>query len=296
MNDDKKVDELMGAEEKGNNYSNYKKQEWQNNKWKEQDKKRQEAYKKINDMSFKIVKDGNLFGEYLKVLSNFEKYSVANCMLILEKTPNATQIKAKKDWEDKGYEVTEGAEPIVILEPNKTKYKTYYNPIEEYDITQTNAPTLSKKRYTEKEILQALFTICKAEKEVVDILPNGNKGVEYIESENKLYMCRGLKTQDLLKATIQEIVKMKIGNKEQTEMNAFQSYCVSYMLCGKYGIDIASFNFSELPKEITDSDKSWDIREILEDIQNDYKSVNDEITEYFAEKRNEKENKKQETR
>ena len=296
MNDDKKIKELIGAEEKNNNYNNYKRQEGQNNKWKEQDKKRQEAYKKIDDMSFKIVKDGNVFAEYLKVLSNFEKYSVANCMLILEKAPNATQIKAKKDWSDKGYEVTEGAEPIVILEPNKTKYKTYYNPIEEYDISQTNAPTSSKKRYTEKEILQALFTICKAEKEVVDILPNGNKGVEYIESENKLYMCRGLKTQDLLKATIQEIVKMKMEDREQTEMNAFQSYCVSYMLCRKYGIDVTSFNFSELPKEITDNDKSWDIRKILENIQNDYKTVNDEMTEYFAEKKNEKENKKQESR
>ena len=275
------IDDLLGT--CNNSNTNYYK-----NNYKEQNKRRNEAYKKIDDMSFKILKDDESFKKYLNILSRFEKYSVANCLLILDAEPNATQIKEKQEWIDKGYDILETAKSITILEPNKVNDKVYYNPKEEYDISQTNAPITEEKIYTDRKILLALFNSLETEKEVVDVLPNGNKGSEYVENENKLYMCRGLKSEYLLKTIIQEIAKIEMQGMENNEMKEFKTCCISYMICKKYGLDTSQFNFSNLPNDFINKDKSKAIREELDDIRKNFASINSKIVEYFEQESKEK--------
>ena len=290
---DEIVEDLLGTNEKSKN-NNYNKPYNKNNNWKEQNKKRSEAYKKIDDMSFKISKDGNMFEQYLNVLCRFEKYSVGNCMLILETEPNAMQIKEKQDWIDRGYELIQDAKSMTILEPNKANGKVYYNPKEEYDISQTNAPIPEEREYTDRDILLALFKDCKAEREVVDVLPNGNKGAEYVESENKLYMCRGLKSDYLLKTVIQEIARMEMQEVENGEMKEFKTYCTSYMICKKYGLETSQFDFSNLPNDLSSREKGKDIRIELDDIRKNFTTVNSKIASYFEQEEKTRKNKEQE--
>lgn len=285
------IDDLLGT----SNNNNYKKQNSKNN-WKEQNKKRNDAYRKMDEMSFKIIKDGDMFKQYLNILNRFEKYSVGNCLLILETEPNAIQIKEKKDWIDKGYDTIENAKSMTILEPNKVDGKVYYNPKDEYDISQTNAPIPKGKTYTNKEMLLAIFSICDKEnitREVVDILPSGNKGAEYIESENKLYMCRGLTPEYLIKTVIQEIARIEMKNFENSEMKEFKTYCISYMLCKKYGLDISKFDFSNLPKDLINKAKGKEIREELDDIRTNFIEINSKVAEYFEKEEKSKKNKEQ---
>lgn len=285
------IDDLLGT----SNNNNYKKQNSKNN-WKEQNKKRNDAYRKMDEMSFKITKDGDMFKQYLNILNRFEKYSVGNCLLILETEPNAIQIKEKKDWIDKGYDTIENAKSMTILEPNKVDGKVYYNPKDEYDISQTNAPIPKGKTYTNKEMLLAIFSICDKEnitREVVNILPSGNKGAEYIESENKLYMCRGLNPEYLIKTVIQEIARIEMKNFENSEMKEFKTYCISYMLCKKYGLDISKFDFSNLPKDLINKAKGKEIREELDDIRTNFIEINSKVAEYFEKEEKSKKNKEQ---
>ena len=290
---DEIVEVLLGTNNKSKN-NNYNKPYNKNNNWKEQNRKRNEAYKKIDDMSFKLSKDGNLFTQYLNILSRFEKYSVGNCMLILETEPNAMQIKEKQDWIDRGYELIQDAKSITILEPNKANGKVYYNPKEEYDISQTNAPIPEEREYTDKDILLALFKDCKAKREVVDVLPNGEKGAEYVENENKLYMCRGLKSDYLLKTVIQEIARMEMQGVENGEMKEFKTYCISYMICKKYGLETSQFDFSNLPNDLSSKEKGKDIRVELDDIRTNFTTINSKIVSYFEQEAKSRKNKEQE--
>ncbi len=290
---DQIVEDLLGTNNKSKN-NNYNKSYNKNNNWKEQNRKRNEAYKKIEGMSFKILKNGDMFEQYLNVLSRFEKYSVGNCMLILETEPNAIQIKERQDWIDRGYELTPNAKSMIILEPNKANGKVYYNPKEEYDISQTNAPILQEIEYTDRDILLALFKDCKAERVVVDVLPNGEKGAEYIENENKLYMCRGLKSDYLLKTVIQEIARMEMQGVEIGEMKEFKTYCISYMICKKYGLETSQFDFSKLPNELSSKEKGKDIRIELDDIRTNFTKVNSKIATYFEQQEKSRKNKEQE--
>jgi len=281
------IDDLMGTD---NNTKSNKKQ--YNNNWKEQNKKRNEAYKKMDSMALKITKDGKQFEQYLKILSRFEKYSVGNCLLILEKEPNAVQIKSKEDWQDKGYDTIEGANAITILEPREENGKRYYNPKEEYDVTQTNSPIPEEKTYTNRDILTAILEECKAEREPVDILPNGEKGSQYVESENKLYMCRGIKPEHLLKTVIQETAKIEMKGFEDGVMKEFKTCCTSYMICKKYGLDTSKFDFSNLPKEFTSISNGKGIRKELNDIRQNFIDVDDIIKSYFEKRSKEVEKAK----
>lgn len=183
---------------------------------------------------------------------------------------------------------------MIILEPNKANGKVYYNPKEEYDISQTNAPIPQEIEYTDRDILLALFKDCKAERVVVDVLPNGEKGAEHIENENKLYMCRGLKSDYLLKTVIQEIARMEMQGVEIGEMKEFKTYCISYMICKKYGLETSQFDFSKLPNELSSKEKGKDIRIELDDIRTNFTKVNSKIATYFEQQEKSRKNKEQE--
>lgn len=285
------IDDLFETDT--NNKENNKQK---NNNWNEQSKKRKEAYKKIESMSFKITKSEDEFKQYLNILSKFERYSVGNCLLILEKEPNALQIKSKQDWKEKGYELIDKANEIIILEPYKVNDITYYNPKEEFDVSQTNAPIPEEKNYTPKCIARALLDECKAERKVVDILPNGEKGSQYVQKENVIYICRGLKEEYLLKTLIQEIAKIETKVMEDGIMKEFKTYCVSYMICKKYGLDILGFDFSNLPHGLANQGKSQAIRKELEDIRKNFIDVDNNIKAFFEKqsRQMEKQSKNQE--
>ena len=50
------------------------------------------------------------------------------------------------------------------------------------------------------------------------------------------------------------------------QADAFRGYCVSYMLCRKYGVDARGYDFSRLPESLRDAD-SQTIRSELTDIR-----------------------------
>lgn len=106
-----KVDEILGTSYKGNKYTtnrnhrtrNYNNRSNEQNNWKEQQTKDRKAiYATMDRMALIVGDDGSKFQEYLNIQSRFSKYSVGNCLVILEKAPNSTQIKDKASWKEKG--------------------------------------------------------------------------------------------------------------------------------------------------------------------------------------------------
>lgn len=117
------INEILGTTPKTNNYStnrnynNYQKK----NSWKEkQAQDRQEIYDTMDRMALIVSNDSEKFKQYLDVQSNFTKYSVGNCLVILEKAPNSTQIKDKVSWEEKDISLVQNPKAIKILEPSKS--------------------------------------------------------------------------------------------------------------------------------------------------------------------------------
>lgn len=260
---------------KKSNYFN--KQEWAE----QQKQKRQDVYNTIEKITNIVTEDVEKFKTYLNIQSRFDKYSVGNCLLILNKQPNATQIKEKAGWEEKGYDVNENAESITILEPSRKNGIVYYNPKEEYDVSQTNAPLPEKREYETKELLVALFNESSIKRKNVDRLPNGKRGVEYNEDEKLLYMCRGIEPISLIHAIVQELASIQIPKDKDMELREFKTYCVAYMICEKYGVDNTNYNFSELPKSLSQNTNVKEIKKQIEDIRENFIKINSQMQGYF---------------
>lgn len=281
MRVDDEVNEILGTG-KNNNFSTNYNTKRQNN-WQEQQRKdRQDIYDTMDRMAMIVGNDGNKFKEYLDVQSRFSKYSVGNSLVILEKAPNSTHIKDKNAWLEKGIELNNSAKGIKILEPVKNKGAIYYNPKVVYDISQTNAPKQDNViNYGDRVLLKALLYNCDVPREAVEKLPSGEIGAEYDKENNKLYVCKGMDRETLFQSLSQEMGNIELKDEEKSNMNYFISYCTSYMICKRYGIDVSNYVFKELPNEITNQKDGKGIRMELDKIRDNFEKVNTRMLDYF---------------
>lgn len=268
-----------------NSHSKNNRKNWQDkkNNWKEQQNQdRQAIYDTMDRMATVVGNDSQKFKQYLDIQSRFSKYSVGNCLVILEKAPNSTRIKDESSWNEVGVELIKNPRSIKILEPNKSNGKIYYNPKEVYDITQTNAPKEEKtKDYNIRKLLEATIQECDVPRKAVDKLPNGTIGAEYNKDENVLYVCKGMDKELLFQTLFQEIGNIEMQQEENSNIRSFRSYCISYMLCQKYGIDVSDFDFTKLPEEIVNQKDPKGIRGELNTIRSNFENIDTRIYHYF---------------
>jgi len=196
------VDDVLGTKQ-SNNY-NKSKNNYKKNSWKEsQDRLRNWAYDTMEEMTQKVKNDSFLFKQYLDIQSKFEKYSVGNSLLILKQFPEAMLFKDKQSWKESNILLNQNPKHIIILEPclSEKNGKTYYNPKEMYDVSQTNAEKPSTPNFDIRTILKGFFNNCFAEKKAVDELPDNREGVAYYDKvQNILYITRGTEENTLLKS------------------------------------------------------------------------------------------------
>ena len=82
--------------------------------------------------------------------------------------------------------------------------------------------------------------------------------------------------------------------EDEGNLKDFKSYCISYMLCKKYGVDVSNYDFSQLPEELKTKEKGSEIRAELEQMRKNFKKINDRVTEYFEQNFKERRNEMQE--
>lgn len=279
------VDDVLGTTTNQKNYSNnISKNDWKNT----QNKDRNEIYKTMDKMAIEVSNNGEKFKKYLEIQSQFYKYSVGNCLVLLDKAPESTNLKDKKSWEEKGFTLKENAKEIKILEPKIVNERTYYNPKIVYDISQVNIDKQEEKKYSDRFLLEALLYKVDAKQEAVDELPNGEIGADYDKNSNTLYVCRGMDRDFLFKSIVQEIANYETKDMNEGELKDFNNYCISYMFCKKNGIDTSSFNFEVLPNNIKDKNDGKSIRLELENIRKNYERLNSKMIQYFENSSKEK--------
>ena len=79
---------------------------------------RKEAYELIDSTCTKMMTSGNCFQQYLDVQSRFDRYSVANAILVSAQKPDAVQLKDYSAWKQNRIYVNKDAHKIGIIEPS----------------------------------------------------------------------------------------------------------------------------------------------------------------------------------
>lgn len=237
---------------------------------------RQEVYNLIDTTAETVSTDGDKFKGYLDVQTKFDRYSVANALLITAQMPNATQLKDFDSWKENGASIKKQQKGISILEPGEEYTREdgsigiSYNVKKVFDVSQTTARAKAQPMVNRDErlLLKALISNPPVPIQSVDELTN-NIGALYDHDQQTIFVRKGMDAPDIFRSVSKELAHAGIAaaNEDYSREGAgFKAYCTSYMLCKKNGIDVGGYDFKELPDTLREGD-GQSVRAELSDIR-----------------------------
>ena len=227
--------------------------------WKQQKQEQREmVYAMIDDTAQTVARDGAAFRKYLDVQSRFDRYSVANALLILAQKPDATRIADFDTWKEQGAFIRKKETGFYILEPGEEYQREdgtvgiSYNPKKMFDISQTGnsrkreTPTYPDDRTRIKALMDhAPVPIC-----ISDTLPEGTNAL-YQSDTREIHIRKGMDAGSIFRALSQELAHAEMDTGDGRYRRAdhtFHAYCVSYILCKQYGVDTSGYSFDRTPQ------------------------------------------------
>ena len=248
---------------------------------------RQEAYELIDNTCSEMMADGESFRQYLDVQGRFDRYSVANAVLVSAQMPDATQLKDYNAWKQSRVYVNKDAQKIVILEPSKEYTRddgtkaVGYNAKVVYDISETSAKDRQQAQEpkTMRELVSAMIDASP-----VPFVPVADLEIPayYDSKQQTIFIKTGL-TEEQLFVSMAKAVSAAVfdfKHNESRDASDFKSFCVAYMVSTRYGVDTRGFSFDRLPREFSEMDTQvfkgelGSMRDVLGEIQSDmFKSL-----------------------
>ena len=248
---------------------------------------RQEAYELIDNTCSEMMADGESFRQYLDVQGRFDRYSVANAVLVSAQMPDATQLKDYNAWKQSRVYVNKDAQKIVILEPSKEYTRddgtkaVGYNAKVVYDISETSAKDRQQAQEpkTMRELVSAMIDASP-----VPFVPVADLEIPayYDSKQQTIFIKTGLTEEQLFVSMAKEVsaAVFDFKHNESRDASDFKSFCVAYMVSTRYGVDTRGFSFDRLPREFSEMDTQvfkgelGSIRDVLGEIQSDmFKSL-----------------------
>lgn len=248
---------------------------------------RQEAYELIDNTCSEMMADGESFRQYLDVQGRFDRYSVANAVLVSVQMPDATQLKDYNAWKQSRVYVNKDAQKIVILEPSKEYTRddgtkaVGYNAKVVYDISETSAKDRQQAQEpkTMRELVSAMIDASP-----VPFVPVADLEIPayYDSKQQTIFIKTGLTEEQLFVSMAKEVsaAVFDFKHNESRDASDFKSFCVAYMVSTRYGVDTRGFSFDRLPREFSEMDTQvfkgelGSMRDVLGEIQSDmFKSL-----------------------
>ena len=248
---------------------------------------RKEAYELIDNTCSEMVASGDSFRQYLDVQGRFDRYSVANAVLVSAQMPEATQLKDYGKWKQSRVYVNKDAQKITILEPSKEYLRddgtkaVSYNAKVVYDISETSAKDRQEAAEPKsmRELVSAMIDASPVPFQPVDDL---ELPAFYDSEQQTIFIRTGLNEEQLFVSMSKEVAAAVYDFKHNESRNAseFKAYCVAYMVSSRYGVDTRGFNFDRLPKEYAEMETQdfkselGSMRDVLGEVQSEmYKSM-----------------------
>ena len=248
---------------------------------------RQEAYELIDNTCSEMMADGESFRQYLDGQGRFDRYSVANAVLVSAQMPDATQLKDYNAWKQSRVYVNKDAQKIVILEPSKEYTRddgtkaVGYNAKVVYDISETSAKDRQQAQEpkTMRELVSAMIDASP-----VPFVPVADLEIPayYDSKQQTIFIKTGLTEEQLFVSMAKEVsaAVFDFKHNESRDASDFKSFCVAYMVSTRYGVDTRGFSFDRLPREFSEMDTQvfkgelGSMRDVLGEIQSDmFKSL-----------------------
>jgi len=250
-------------------------------------KKKQEregVFELADNTALEVAANSGRFQQYLDVQSRFDRYTATNALLVLAQKPEATRLQSlDKLKEQKQYiKKTEFKKPVLIIEPGDQYQRedgsvgTSYNVKRVYDVSQfekrTVQPTVT---HNERTLIKALMSNAPVTILAADNIPDGS-GAVYAPDKKTIFIKKGMEAAEIFQCLSKELAIVELvrnGEEPGHDGTAFAAYCASYMICKKYNIDAAGYNFSAAPN-LLEGMEAQDVKAELTVIRNVSAEIN----------------------
>lgn len=243
---DENYNDLFEKNEQNGTKKDYDRDEWVQRKKNE----RTDLFNMMEEATEEAASSPEAFAEYLDTQAVFDRYSVANCLLISKQCPDAVQLADYETWKEKGIQVQRGESAILIMEPGQDYVRengsmgVSMNIRRVFDISQTTAAAEAPDnvlRHPMRSLLKAVMEQSPVDIRIADDLKDGVSGA-FSKDENSILIRRDLSGDEIFKTLAYEI--MTVNRNERGEGNAFLASASCYVLCRRYGINTGGFDFS----------------------------------------------------
>lgn len=229
------------------------------------------VYGMIDDTAMHVAGDATALQSYLDVQAKFNLYTVSNGLLVLAQKPNATQIKEYDEWKEHGGYVRRNENGFYILKRGEDYERddgtmgVSYNPVKVFDITQVSGIRRPPRPALDDSMrLKAMIDTSPANMEISNSLPDGVNAV-YLPDTRLIQVRSGMEPAALFQALAQAEAHAEMdkgdGNYNRAAC-AFPAYCVSYMMCKRYGVPTEGYRFDRAPAQFDGMD-SQAVRGVL---------------------------------
>ena len=243
------IDKLFG-ETKANEHKAYDKNEWVAKKKAE----RAETFELIDTAAGEMT-DPDKLEAYLDMQSQFDRYSVANALLVAKQMPQATRLADATTWQASGSYIKKGEKSIVIIEPGEEYQKDdgtrgmRYNTKRVFDVTQTTAEIKAerKPKLDDKALVTALVKASPVDIRISSELPEGSAAI-YMPEKKAILIRQGMDGKDIFRALSFEIAHAKLDRGNYSRSNCdLSAFCTAYLTCRRYGVEPGKYNLRSLP-------------------------------------------------
>lgn len=166
---------------------------------------------------------------------------------------------------------------------------TNYNVKKVYDVSQVNSKQKNRQmRYDDKILLKIFLNSSSSKVRIVDEIPNTEKKALFDVGTDTLFIEKGSKAPKIFYEVAEGLSKQEIG--ENSLEDSYKNYCVSYMLCKKYGINVSDYNFQEIAVSLKGLEAK-EIRAELEPAREAMESISNRVSEQIQKLTRESKNK-----
>lgn len=229
------------------------KQDWAARRKQERDA----VYALVDTTTERMAANGEVFQDYLDVQARFDRYSVRNAILITAQNKDATKLASFDDWKGDNISINKGEKGISIMVPDEYRRKdgtpaTGFIVGKVFDIAQTTAVAASNK--VSHDPRRLLETLVRNSPCPIEIRNDGQieHVARYDPQSRKVYVRQGMEADALFRSISQEVAVAEFakGHRKRSECE-FDAYCVSYILCKRFGISTDAYRFDKLPEKLS---------------------------------------------
>ena len=260
---------------------------------KKQKKRREQLFDMIEAACPTIVSSIEKMNEFLKVHSNFEKYSLNNNILIFAQKPDATKIKDFNGWKEEGDSVKKGSKGFVIMEPTTYKKdgedRVAFNPKTVFDISDVaGVNEVQQVSYDKALLIRALVNNSPVDIVTLKNYPTGKpEGAYFDVKDNVIYAKAGMDVNDIFISVSQALAFAEIARNSKEPFRAadhvFQARCVALVLANKFGVPADKIQLYSMPARYAGCNSEM-IKKDLSEIHSAVKSIVNRMNEVLLER------------